>query len=132
MKNLDNFVNQQFRKIPYSEQKENIMKDIKQNLEEKVIDLMKQGKSEEDAINKVIVEFGDMEDIKKELGGNQPTTKEKARIQLGFSICGSILIIALFLFINLYYTPGVIWFVYPIFAILWWPLAMFFWWYSRK
>jgi hypothetical protein len=132
MKNLDNFVDKQFRKIPHSEQRENIMKDIKQNLEEKVLDLIKQGKSEEDAINKAIVEFGDMEDIKKELAANQPPKKEKARIQLGFSICGSILIIALFLFINFYYTPNVIWFVYPTFAVLWWPLVMFFWWYSIK
>ena len=62
---------------------------------------MKQGKSEEDAINKAIVEFGDMEEIKKELGGDRSEKKEKARIQLGFSICGSVLIIALALFINL-------------------------------
>lgn len=132
MKNLDIFIEEQFRNFPQSEQKETIMKDIQQYLEEKVFDLIKQGKTEEDAINKAIVEFGDMEEIKKELEENQPRKKEKALLQFGFSVCGSILIIAFFLFINLYYCPKVIWFVYPTFIVLWWPLIMVYRWYSFK
>jgi hypothetical protein len=132
MRNIQNYVEEMFKSVPDSEQKENIINDIKQNLEEKVWDLMEQGKSEEDAINKAIVEFGDIEDIKKELKVNQPEKRDKARIHLGFSIWGSLLIIALSMFVNFYYTPHAIWFVYPTFAVSWWPLAMFYKWLSLK
>lgn len=132
MKTIGDYVDELFRKIPQSEQKKNMVNDIKQNLEEKVWDLMEQGKSEEDAINKAIVEFGDIEDIRRELEVRQPDKRVKARLRLGFSICGSLLIIALAAFVNFYYTPGTIWFVYPTFAVLWWPLAMFYHWFSLK
>ncbi len=39
--------------------------DIVTNLSEKVEDLMEEGKSEEDAINKAIVEFGDVAELKE-------------------------------------------------------------------
>ncbi len=132
MKKIEIYVDELFKKIPQSQQKENIVKDIKQNLEEKVLDLMSQGKSEEDAINKAIVDFGDIEDIKMELGSNQSKKIEQARIQLGFSICGTVLITALFIFINFNYTPDIIWFVYPTFAVLWWPLFMLYRWLGLR
>ena len=49
-----------------------------------------------------------------------------------FSIFGFLIIIGLMLFINLYYSPGTIWFVYPLFAAIWWPLSMFFRWLNRR
>jgi len=52
--------------------------------------------------------------------------KTKERIGFAFSVCSFLLITALMLFINFYYTPDIIWFVYPVFAVLWWPLAMLF------
>lgn len=42
-----------------------VKQEIIENLEEKVFYLMDQGKEQEDAINKAIVEFGDIEDLKK-------------------------------------------------------------------
>lgn len=45
-----------------------VKQEIIQNLEEKVFYLMEQGKEEDDAINKAIVEFGDIEDLRNELG----------------------------------------------------------------
>ena len=132
MKEIDNYVDELFKNVPRSRQKENIVKDIKQNLEEKVLDLMSEGKSEEDAINKSIEEFGDIEDIKIELDNDQTHKGELARTKLHFSIWGSILFIALFIFINFYYTPHVIWAVYPIFVVLWWPLIMVYRWFNSK
>lgn len=114
------------------------MQEVLQNLEEKVWDLIEQGKAEEDAINKAIVDFGDIDDLKKELGvsavstGVQSGRMKNARLNLEYSIWGSVLIIALFVFINLYYSPRVIWFVYPTFAVLWWPLTMFYVWSKAK
>ncbi|WP_047980250.1 permease prefix domain 1-containing protein [Ornithinibacillus contaminans] len=132
MNKLRKHVNELFKGIPDSEKKEKIIHEVLQNLEEKVMDLMEQGKAEEDAINKAIVDFGDIEDLKQELDVPQPTGKGMHKINLAYSIWGSILIIALFMFINFYYTPNVIWFVYPTFAVLWWPLTMYFRWMKRR
>ncbi|WP_438351110.1 permease prefix domain 1-containing protein [Paenibacillus sp. FA6] len=132
MRKIKNHVKELFNDIPASEQKELMMQDIIQNLEEKVSDLMFSGKNEEDAINKTIVEFGDIEDIKNELGTNPVPLKNRFSLHLGFSLWGSGLFIALFIFINFYYTPDTIWFVYPVFAVAWWPLSMFYKWLAMK
>jgi hypothetical protein len=53
-----------------------IKEEIKGNPEEKIADLMEQRKGEEDAINKaILLSFGDIEDIKSELGVHK-TKKE--------------------------------------------------------
>ncbi|WHY77950.1 permease prefix domain 1-containing protein [Neobacillus sp. WH10] len=132
MKKLKNHVDDLFKDVPESEQKKAVKQEVLENLEEKVWDLMEQGKEEEDAINKAIVDFGDIEDLKKELGVKKPAKKNMKKLNLGFSIWGSLLIIALFIFINFSYSPKTIWFVYPTFAVLWWPLTMYFTWLRSK
>lgn len=130
MKTIQEHVDALFREIPDSERKESLKREIVENLQEKVNDLMAQGKAEEDAINRAIVEFGDIGDIRDELRTQQelPIKRSNAGLQLGYSIVGSLLIIALVLFINLYITPGFLWSIFPIFGVLWWPLTMFFRW----
>lgn len=44
---------------------------------------------------------------------------------LGFSLAGSLLIILFMLFINYTTSPGFPWFIYPVFAVLWWPLGVY-------
>lgn len=132
MKKLKNHVEELFKNIPESKQKKAIKQEVLDNLEEKVLDLMELGKEEEDAINKAIVDFGDIEEIKKEFGVNKPAKKNTTKLNLGYSIWGSLLIIALFIFINVSYSPETIWFVYPTFAVLWWPLTMYFHWQRSK
>lgn len=132
---LRNYVDELFKGIPEGPKKSTIKQEVLEDLEEKVFDLMRQGKSEEDAINKVIVEFGNINDLTKELDSIQPPRKKSKRmtkLYLEYSIWGSILIIALFVFINFYYAPNVMWFVYPTFAVLWWPLIMYFRWMKVK
>jgi hypothetical protein len=130
MKTVQEHVDALFREIPDSERKEALKREIVENLQEKVSDLIAQGKAEEDAINRAIVEFGDISDIRDELRTQQllPQKKNSAGLQLGFSLVGSLLIIGLVLFINLYVTPGFLWCIFPIFGVLWWPLAMLFRW----
>jgi len=43
-----------------------------------------------------------------------------------FSVCAAVITIAYFSILNYMTAPHVIWAVYPSFAILWWPLAMYF------
>jgi hypothetical protein len=134
MKTIQEHVDSLFRDIPESERKEALKREIVTNLQEKVSDLMAQGKAEEDAINCAIVEFGDIGDIRDELRDQQqkPMKKRNAELGLYLSIAGSLLIIALVLFINLYLAPAVLWCIFPIFAVLWWPLLMFFHWRKLK
>ncbi|KAB8130729.1 hypothetical protein F9U64_13945 [Gracilibacillus oryzae] len=134
MKKIRDYVDYLFKDIPESEKKDAVKEEVIQNLEEKVWDLMDQGKEEEDAVNKAIVEFGDIEDLKQELGSKPPIKKKKnmTKINLGYSVWGSALIIAMFVFMNFYYSPNVIWFVYPTFAVVWWPLTMYFRWLRTK
>lgn len=134
MVTIRDYVKDLFKDVPKSDEKENIIEEIIQNLEEKVSDLIQEGKEEEDAINKAIVEFGEIDEIKKELIGKNENhlKRKKAWIYFGFSFWASVLISALSIFVNMYYTPKTIWFVYPIFAVTWWPLAMFFNWYKYK
>ena len=137
MATIKEYVEGLFKDIPDSEEKENIKQEIILNLEEKVQDLIESGKDEEDAINKAIVEFGEIDEIKKDLmqaSGIAPASKKKTNYvnNLWFSVWGSALIIGLCVFINYYYSPHVIWFVFPTFAVLWWPLAMFFTWMNHR
>jgi hypothetical protein len=132
MRKIKDHVEELFKEIPDSERKVTMKQEIIQNLEEKVLDLIYEGKEEEDAVNKAIVEFGDIEDIKKELGTTALPRNNRFSLHLGFSLWGSGLIIALFIFINFYYTPSTIWFVYPTFAVAWWPLVMFYKWLGWK
>ena len=133
MKSIQNYVEKLFKEVHESPEKKEIIEEIKMNLEEKVSDLMKEGKSEEDAVNKAIVDFGDIDEIKKELIQKQSGMELKlAGLRLGYSIWGTVLLTAFFCFINWYFSPDVIWCVFPIFGVLWWPLTMFFGWLKRR
>jgi hypothetical protein len=131
LKKINEFVEKILEDVPHTENIEQIREEIRLDMEEKVQDLTAKGRSQEDAINKVIVDFGDIDEIKKELdlGGSKKVAV--ARLNFNFSLWGSALLITLFVFTNLYYTPESNWWVYPTFAILWWPLAMLYNW-NRK
>lgn len=136
MNRIEEYVDKCFRDIPYSEKKEQLRQEILQNLQEKVLDLMEQGKSQEDAENKTIIEFGDIDDIKQELlkgvVTEKPVDVKKYRLRFGYSVCGSALIIAILIFVDLSYTPHIKWFVYPALGVLWWPLTMAYQWLKHK
>lgn len=109
MKRIKNHIDELFKDIPRNNETEMVKQEIIENLEEKVFYLMDQGKEQEDAINKAIVEFGDIEDLKKELGVKEPAKKNMAKLNLEFSIWGSGLIIAflsLLIFITLHIQFG--------------------------
>jgi hypothetical protein len=107
--------------------------EIIQNLSEKVADLTAKGMSKEDAVSKAAEDFGDINDLREELADSARAGKtQKLGLSLAFSIWGAILITALVMFINFYYTPATIWFVYPLFAVIWWPISLFFLWLRNK
>ncbi len=136
MKRIKDYVEGLFADIPDSLEKESIIQELVMNLEEKVSDLMEQGKAEEDAVNKALVDLGDVSEIKSSLNPSGRGMRKKKQInyvnRMWFSVWASALIIALMLFMNFYYTPHRIWFVYPTFAVLWWPLGAVFSWLNHR
>ncbi|WP_163653206.1 permease prefix domain 1-containing protein [Listeria sp. PSOL-1] len=126
------FVDKLFKDVPDSHHAKQMKEEILLDMEEKAHDLMNEGKSKEDAINKVLVDFGDFDEVKEALKIGDSKKLAFAKLNLDFSIWGSGLFILLFVFINFYYTPKTIWFIYPTFTILWWPLAMFYYWHRKK
>jgi hypothetical protein len=133
MNEIESYINRLFEGVPGSTRKEEIKLEITQNLNEKVADLVSQGQSREEAVKKAVDDFGDIDDLKEELESSANLAKSKKQgLSFAFSVWGGILITALFLFINFYYTPNIIWFVYPTFAVIWWPMALFFQWFRNK
>ena len=133
MTKLESRINQIFKTIPDSERKYEVKQEIMMNLSEKVNDLMSKGMSEDDALSTAMEDFGDIGELTSELQESGRQYKEKKTwLALGFSIWGSILLVALFLFANFYYTPKLHWFIFPVFVTLWWPLALFCKWRSLR
>ncbi|KQL40053.1 hypothetical protein AN960_08830 [Bacillus sp. FJAT-25509] len=56
----------------------------------------------------------------------------KRKAFVAFSFTASILISIFFIIVNLISSPDTIWAVYPIFAVIWWPLSMYFYSYKKK
>ncbi len=48
------------------------------------------------------------------------------KMYFGMSVCAAVVTIAFFIIVNHMTSPHTIWFVYPAFGILWWPLSMYY------
>lgn len=128
MKRIDNFVRNTFKDIPKKNQEE-IIASVKEQLTEKVEDLMESGLTENEAIDKAVVEFGSVTDYfekveKKERKEKRRKTVKHYRNDLMFSSISALIIIGALIFINLMYASTVIWFVIPALGVLFWPLAV--------
>jgi hypothetical protein len=133
MNEIETHINKLFEQVSESKRKQEIIQEVTSNLNEKVEDLVNKGQSRDQAVKNAIEDFGDIDDLKQELeSGAKLTNTKNAGLSLAFSVWGAALIIGLLLFINFYYSPKVIWFVYPTFAVLWWPMTMFFRWQRIK
>lgn len=127
MKRIRNFVKNTFKNVP-KENREEIIQTVTETLIEKVEDLMDHGYTLDQAVDKTVIEFGTVEDYFSE----QEKPKRFKRIKTVahyrndflFSVFGSLIIISMLVFINLYFTKGILWFVIPSVALLWWPLAV--------
>lgn len=128
MKQIRNFVKNTFKDIP-KERREDIVNSVTESLVEKVEDLVEKGLTEQEAIDQSVLEFGTVEDYflnyeKQVKKIKRQKTISHYRNDLILSIAGSLIIIGVLIFANLYYVPHIIWFVIPSIAVLWWPLAV--------
>ena len=128
MKRLENFVKNTFKNYP-KEDRDELIASITEMLTEKVEDLIEHGLSEQEAIDKAVMEFGTLEDYEdkpKKVARRLKTrrTIKQYKFDIFFSVGGSLIIIGMLIYIDLELTrTNVIWFVIPALAVLWWPLA---------
>jgi len=136
MKHIKNFVKNTFKNYP-KEEREQLIDSITEMLIEKVQDLMDKGLTEQEATDKAILEFGTLEDYEEK----PKKLRRKLRIEktvrhykndILFSVGGSIIIIGLVLYVNLEFTPTVLWGIIPSIGILWWPLATIYRYFNKK
>lgn len=60
MNEIADYVERAFENIPDSQRKEDMMLEITQRLQDAAATWMEKGKEREDAVNKAIVDFGDL------------------------------------------------------------------------
>jgi len=128
MKRLENFVKNTFKNYP-KDDRDRLIESITEMLTEKVEDLIEKGMTEQEAIDKAVIEFGTLEDYEdnpKKVARKLKTrrTIKQYKYDIFFSVGGSLIIIGMLIYIDLQFTAtNVVWFVIPALAVLWWPLA---------
>ena len=126
MNSIKKFVTRLLKGLLNEEDKKELIEILTTSLEEKVDDLVEEGKTREEAIETSIEEFGDVDDVlnafpeferKKEI-------VKKRRNQVIFSTCSYFIITALTIYINFEFLPGKLWFIFVAIGLLFWPLVM--------
>ncbi len=120
------FIEKIFKKYPDTIEKKEICERLITTLEEKVDDLVQDGKTKEEATNIAIAEFGDAKDFMTEYE-KEESIKIKSKKLLNafyYSLMGTALSNALILFIGLYYLKDNYWWIIALIAIWWWPITM--------
>ena len=128
MKQIKNFVKNTFKDVE-KDKRDEIIITVTESLIEKVEDLMESGLTENEAINKTVMEFGTAEDYFNESIKKQKKLKRQKTIRhygndLLFSGVGSAILIGIIIYVNLEFTPDILWGVIPSIGILFWPLAI--------
>ncbi len=127
MNNIKKFVSRLLKDFFNDEDKKELIEILTTSLEEKVDDLVEQGNSREEAIEKSIKEFGDTKDVLDafpEVERLKENAVRKRRNQLLFASLSYLIITALVAYINFTFLPGVIWFLFIAIGLLFWPLVM--------
>ena len=141
MKTIERFVKRMFKQNNPKQADQEAMQKMIEMLEEKVEDLKEMGMDEAEAIQRTLVEFGDidayfMPAVRRETRRyKRHKTVKHYRNDLVFSLLASVLIIGVFALINVFYIPfdnyGP-WFVIPSVGVLFWPLSLLYKWLNKK
>jgi len=127
MNNIKKFVTRLLKGLFNDEDKQELIEILTTSLEEKVDDLVEQGKSRDEAIEKSIEEFGSTEDVLEafpDFHRNKQKAIHKRRNQVWFSVGSYLIITGLVVYINFTFLPGKLWFIFIAIGLLFWPLVM--------
>jgi len=130
MNKIKHFVSKLLKDYFNEDDKKELIEILTLSLEEKVEDLVEQGTPVDEAIEKSIQEFGNMDDILNAYPEKQKKQKvllQARRSQFFFSLFGYILIVGLAVFFNLTFFDFFgqkYWFVVVAIGVFFWPLVM--------
>jgi len=131
MNKIKTFVSKLLKGIFNDEDKKELIEILTTSLEEKVDDLVEGGTPLDEAINKSISEFGDVDDFLEaypELNKKRETIK-KRKHQFIYSLFGYLIISGIAIYINftfLQFFANILWFILILIALLFWPITMLF------
>ncbi|MDT8337143.1 MAG: permease prefix domain 1-containing protein [Candidatus Izemoplasmatales bacterium] len=129
MNKIKTYVSKLLKDFFNDDDKKELIEILTTSLEEKVDDLVEAGTPLDEAINKSINEFGDVDDVLKvypELDKKQSKIK-KRKHQFLFSLWGYLIISGIAIFINftfIEFFANILWFVVILIALLFWPITM--------
>ncbi len=126
MNNIKKFVSRLLKDFFNEEDKLELIEILTTSLEEKVDELVEQGNTREEAIQKSIQEFGDKKDVLDafpEYEMKKNAVKQR-RNQVIFSTCAYLIITGLAAYINFVLLEGYLWFLFVAIGLLFWPLVM--------
>lgn len=132
MKEIINFVKNTFKDLPKRQGRDEIVLLVTETLLEKVEDLVESGMDQQEAIDKSVLEFGSVEDYLERIEKEEKTDKRRKtlahyRNDVLFSLVSTVLIVGVLAYINLYWLDrfsGILWFIVPAIALLFWPLSV--------
>ena len=130
MNKIKTFVSKLLKDYFNEEDKKELIEILTTSLEEKVDDLVESGTPLEEAIDKSINEFGDVEDVLEaypELNKKKLVIK-KRKHAFWFSAVGYLLISAIAIYFNftIELFKDTLWFILVLIAVLFWPITMLF------
>ena len=126
MNNIKKFVSRLLKDFFNEEDKKELIEILTTSLEEKVDDLVEQGNTREEAIEKSIKEFGNKDDVLDafpEYDKHKNVVKHR-RNQVIFSSCAYLIITGLAAYANFILLEGYLWFLIVAIGLLFWPLVM--------
>lgn len=126
MNNIKKFVSRLLKDFFNEEDKKELIEILTTSLEEKVDDLVEQGNTREEAIEKSIKEFGSKDDVLEAFPeyDKQKNAIKKRRNQVIFSTCAYLIITGLAAYVNFVLLEGYLWFLFIAIGLLFWPLVM--------
>ncbi|MDD4069651.1 MAG: permease prefix domain 1-containing protein [Candidatus Izemoplasmatales bacterium] len=129
MNKIKTFVSKLLKDLFNDEDKKELIEILTTSLEEKVDDLVESGTPLEEAIDKSINEFGDVEDVLQVYP--ELTIKKKMVLkrknEFFFSLWGYLIVSGIAIFINftfLQFFDNILWFILILIALLFWPISM--------
>ena len=128
MNNIKKFVSRLLKDFFNDQDKKELIEILTTSLEEKVDDLIEQGSSREEAIEKTINEFGDTNDVLDAFPESENRNigiVKKRRNQLIFATLAYLIVTGLATYVNLeWLITSTHWFVFVAIGLLFWPLVM--------
>ncbi len=126
MTRIKKFVSKLLKDLFNEQDKKELIEILTTSLQEKVDDLVEAGTPMEAAIDQSIQEFGNAKDVLDAYPDktNKNVLRHRRKNQILYSGFGYVAIVGIALYVNLQFSPSILWFVIIAIGMLFWPASM--------